>query len=99
MIVSPNKGLIVSRGILQELRIQRKVPQERLPRLGWAVLLESVATLPLRVMLHPPPSTAGRKVLTTDMLIHEAPYPGHDAAPSDGIQGYSKERAGILKIN
>lgn len=67
--------LIVSRKILQQLRQQRKIPQERLPRLRWAALLESVATLVLLVMIRPPSQTQGLARLITSMLIHEAPDP------------------------
>jgi putative transposase len=67
--------LIESRKILQQLRIQRSIPQERLPRLRWATLLESVATLLLLVMIRPPSQTDQLASLITSMLIHEAPDP------------------------
>lgn len=67
--------LIVSRKILQQLRMQRNIPQERLPKLRWAVLLESVATLLLLVMIRPPSQTGGLARLIASMLIHEAQDP------------------------
>ena len=67
--------LIVSRKILQQLRIQKNIPQERLPKLRWAALLESVATWLLFVMIRPPSETGGLARLITSMLIHEAPDP------------------------
>lgn len=67
--------LIVSRRIIEELRTQRKIANERLPRLRWAVLFESVATILLMIMIRPPAQTRTLVTLTSSMLIHEAVDP------------------------
>jgi hypothetical protein len=67
--------LITSHKMLAELRRQRRFPPEVLPRLRWAQLFETVATLALIIMVRPPATTKSLNALVGSMLIHEAPTP------------------------